>query len=103
MQGDSFRSQAEDITKDGYIFLKCVLDHDTCDFNREPLGGCVETVKLKPQKWSVQCSRQSLGFGKSSVLSSTYEGRWAGFLPSHLRQLHEGARRCTVNFQFYVS
>lgn len=50
---DNFKNQAEDITKDGYVFLKCVLDHDTCNFNKEALNGCVKAVKLKPQKWSV--------------------------------------------------
>lgn len=31
MQSDSFKSQVEDVTKDGSV-LKWVLDHDACDF-----------------------------------------------------------------------
>lgn len=50
MQSDNFKNQAEDVTKDGYVFLKCVLDHDTCNFNKEALNGCAKAVKLKPQK-----------------------------------------------------
>lgn len=31
MQSDNFKNQAEDVTKGGSVFLKCVLDRDTCN------------------------------------------------------------------------
>jgi len=35
MQSDNFKNPAEDVTKDGCVFLKCVLDRDTCDLTRK--------------------------------------------------------------------
>lgn len=39
MRSDSFKNQAEDVIKDGYVFLKCVLSHDASNFNKEALNG----------------------------------------------------------------
>lgn len=61
VQSKTFKNQAENVTKDRYVFSKCVLDHDTYTFNKQALNGCVKTVKLKPQKWSGD------GFGKPPV------------------------------------
>lgn len=50
MQSDNLKNQAENVSKDGYVFLKYVLDYDTCNFNKKAPNGCVKAVKLKPQK-----------------------------------------------------
>lgn len=94
MQSDNIKNEAEDITKDDYVFSKCVLDCDTCNFNKEALNGCVKAAKLKPQKWSIHCLRLSHGFWKPKppVVSSTSEGMLAAFLPS----VEAIAQRCKV-------
>lgn len=50
MQSDNLKNQAEDVSKDGYVFLKYVLDYGSCNFNKKAQNGCVKAVKLKPQK-----------------------------------------------------
>lgn len=105
MQSDNIKNEAEDITKDDYVFSKCVLDCDTCNFNKEALNGCVKAVKLKPQKWSIHCLRLSHGFWKPKppVVSSTSHLKECWQLSSHQsRPLHKGARCCIVSFPFYV-
>lgn len=34
MQSKTFKNQAENVTKDSYVFLKCVVDHDTYTFTK---------------------------------------------------------------------
>lgn len=45
IQSDSFKNQAENVTKDGYVFAQSVLDRNTSHCNREALNGCLKALK----------------------------------------------------------
>lgn len=43
VQSKTLKNQAENVTKDRCVFFNCVVDHDTCTFNKQALNECVKT------------------------------------------------------------